>query len=200
LLGICMEPLCIVTDYYKNGSLLNYLESHGKELNNKQLMKILQGIAAGMSHLHVEKVIHRDLASRNILLSEILDPAVADFGFARAVAKQEDVGMTRTEHGPLRWMAVESLQSQAYSTKSDVWAFAVTAWETMMRGALPYGDLDTVPAGIAVVSGLRLKPPPNCPKSLCTLFSQCWSVNPDDRPTMQQVFERLEQIEPEVKA
>jgi len=195
LLGICKSPLCIVTEFYKNGSLLNYL-AH-QTLTDAEVVKILKGIAAGMVHLHKENVIHRDLAARNILLSELLEPAVADFGFARVLAKEEDVGKTMTTIGPLKWMSPESLQNQQYSTKSDVWSYGVTAWETITRGEIPYGELDSVAASIQVSNGKRLKLPNNCPKKLTSLIVSCWNTNPDDRPTMQEMFENLESFEKE---
>ena len=63
---------------------------HQKGINQVNLLynifirlKIIKGIAAGMEHLHKEKIVHRDLSARNILLNErdkILEAVVADFG------------------------------------------------------------------------------------------------------------------------
>jgi predicted Ser/Thr protein kinase len=101
LLGISMNPPCIITKFYENGSLLNLLKK--RELSLKENFKILKGIAAGMEHLHMEKIIHRDLAARNILLSSNMDAIVSDFGFARILKNSEsDASITTATIGPVR--------------------------------------------------------------------------------------------------
>ncbi len=57
----------LVVEFYKNGSLFDYLKNNTLSLEASK--KILLGIAAGMTHLHKEGVIHRDLAARNILVT-----------------------------------------------------------------------------------------------------------------------------------
>lgn len=59
-----------------------------------------------MLHLHMEKVIHRDLAVRNILLTAHLEPKVSDFGMSRQVSS-DDASKTQSDVGPLKWMAPE---------------------------------------------------------------------------------------------
>jgi serine/threonine protein kinase len=68
-LGCCLGPPGIVTVFYERGSLQSYLkERRDDPLDLVISVGILRDIAAGLSHLHHEKVIHRDLASRNILV------------------------------------------------------------------------------------------------------------------------------------
>ena len=57
-------------------------------------------------------------------LSGSLEATVSDFGFARSLEK-EDMGQTRSDIGPIRWMAVECLTEKQYSKKSDAWSIAV---------------------------------------------------------------------------
>ena len=57
-LGISLNPPCILTRYYPSGSALSHFKS-GKLQDWKIKLKILCGIAAGMDHLHKEKVVHR---------------------------------------------------------------------------------------------------------------------------------------------
>lgn len=58
LYGYCLHPLQIVTEYLENGSLWDYLMGPNK-LSMPAKRKIIVGIARGMLHLHLEKIIHR---------------------------------------------------------------------------------------------------------------------------------------------
>ena len=111
LLGVTPPPnLCIVAEFCENGALYTYL--HGDaHIDDAQKIKFAQGIASGMSHLHTEGIIHRDLATRNILLSEGLTPKISDFGLSRFGAPDDD-NQTKSDVGPLKWMAPEAIKAR----------------------------------------------------------------------------------------
>jgi len=77
LLGVCPQPLSIVTEFMEKGSLYGYLQK--TELTQQQQLSVIRGIARGMLHLHFENVIHRDLAARNILLTAAMEPKIFRF-------------------------------------------------------------------------------------------------------------------------
>ena len=77
-MGICDEPLSVVTEFLAGGSLFNFIRKE-KEIDNQTNYKIIFGIARGMLHLHLENIIHRDLATRNVLLTSTQDPKISDF-------------------------------------------------------------------------------------------------------------------------
>ena len=57
-----------------------------------------------MLHLSFEGIVHRDLATRNILLSSTLDAKISDFGMSRKLDHIGDANKTQQEVGPLKWM------------------------------------------------------------------------------------------------
>ncbi|PRP84500.1 LRR receptor-like serine/threonine-protein kinase GSO1-like [Planoprotostelium fungivorum] len=172
------EPLSLVTEYCGGGSLFR--------------KKFITQIAQGMLHLHLERIIHRDLAIRNILLTHHGDAKVADFGLSREQDESEGPAqVTATSVGPVRWMAPEAIKLRQYSTKSDVWSFGVLIWE-MVAVKDPYPDKTTMEVAIGVSSGsLRLDIPEDTDPLLAELMTDCWQTDPQLRPNFRRICETL---------
>jgi len=154
-------------------------------------VKIAKGIASGMIHLHEEGIIHRDLAARNVLLNETYDAVVSDFGQSRKLGT-DDVQATKSDTGPLKWMAVEGFTSRTYSKKSDVWSFGVTFWEIFTRAKEPWEGLEPVAAAFKVRDGERLPIPDHMPEALAHLMTSCWNSDPQLRPDFEKIHSILE--------
>ena len=87
-LGVCKSPLCAVAEYCSGGSLRSYIKLESEQINENLELFWIVGIAAGMSHLAREGIVHRDLACRNVLLTATLDPKITDFGLSKALGKE----------------------------------------------------------------------------------------------------------------
>ena len=96
LYAVCTieEPIYIVTELMKHGSLLDYLRNDGKALDITRLIDMSAQVASGMAYLEVQSFIHRDLAARNVLVGENLVCKVANFSLARHVDKDVYVAPT----------------------------------------------------------------------------------------------------------
>eukprot|EP01117_Protostelium_nocturnum_P019044 TRINITY_DN8135_c0_g1_i2.p1 TRINITY_DN8135_c0_g1~~TRINITY_DN8135_c0_g1_i2.p1 ORF type:complete len:220 (+),score=68.57 TRINITY_DN8135_c0_g1_i2:44-661(+) len=150
-------------------------------------MMFIMGIAKGMLHLHMEKIVHRDLAVRNILLSKHLEAKVSDFGLSRESKAVDSAAVTSTTVGPLKWMAPESITERKYSSKSDTWSFGVVIWE-ILTCEEPFGDSTPIEAALRVTSKKeRLKIPVSCPPKLEKLMKECWKEEAEDRPDFSQI-------------
>ncbi|EAY17062.1 TKL family protein kinase [Trichomonas vaginalis G3] len=117
-----VPPYCIVTKFIPNNSLFNNL--HGKEnalqLTPTEFNIIAFGIAVGMSYLHANKTIHRDLKSQNVLIDDRKYPIICDFGSS----KNTDLSLTMTgQGGTPSYMAPEFLQNEKYDEKVDVYSY-----------------------------------------------------------------------------
>ena len=88
---------------------------------------------------------------------------------------------------PMRWMSVESLETNKFTLKSDVWSYAIVLTELFTYGDSPYGDINTLILAYKVAEGLRPSQPRLCPPDLFALMQRCWHTDPDKRPSFQSI-------------
>jgi len=184
LLGFCPLPdVAAVLEYVEGGSLDALLSDKSKVLSKEANIKLIQGIASGMKHLHDHNIIHRDLAARNILLEKERNPKISDFGLARLVGVGSKKGSTKGETGvPIRWMAPEALKTKEYSVASDIWSFGIVVWEIHAR-RLPHDKFSDIEIGVKIMNdGVSPEIPPDTPDVFQDLMLSCWQFNPCDRP------------------
>jgi len=188
LIGIVSEPLCVVTEYYSNGSLQKLIRSE-KEIPSPVIDKIILGIARGMHHLHLEKIIHRDLAARNVLLTSDFTAKICDFGMSRF--NEKDIGETNNHIGPLKWMPPECILNWTYSTASDVWSFGITLIEIFTR-SVPFPNLEPMEAAIRISSGSLLPEIPlTAPPKIAKILQACFQTDPKKRPKFDWICSQL---------
>ncbi|KAF5817342.1 putative dual-specificity kinase TKL-Pl-4 family [Helianthus annuus] len=185
---------CVVVEYLPGGALKNYLiKNRRKKLAFKVVVQMALDLARGLSYLHSEKIVHRDVKTENMLLDKSRTVKIADFGVARVEASNPN-DMTG-ETGTLGYMAPEVLNGNAYNRKCDVYSFGICLWEIYCCD-MPYPDLSFSEVTSAVVrQNLRPEIPRCCPSSLANVMKRCWDANPDKRPGMEEVVTMLEAID-----
>ncbi|KAM8802643.1 interleukin-1 receptor-associated kinase 4 [Rhynchonycteris naso] len=124
------DDLCLVYVYMANGSLLDRLSclDDTPPLSWYMRCRIAQGAANGISFLHENHQIHRDIKSANILLDEYFTAKISDFGLARASEKLSQTVMTSRIVGTTAYMAPEALRGEI-TPKSDIYSFGVVLLE-----------------------------------------------------------------------
>uniref|UniRef100_A0A668A872 Protein kinase domain-containing protein n=1 Tax=Myripristis murdjan TaxID=586833 RepID=A0A668A872_9TELE len=182
----------IVTEYASGGSLYEYLSSEqSEEMDMEQIMTWAIQIAKGMHYLHAEapvKVIHRDLKSRNVVMTADKVLKICDFGASKFLSHTTHM----TVVGTFPWMAPEVIQSLPVSETCDTYSYGVVLWEMLTR-EVPFKGFEGLQvAWLVVEKQERLTIPTSCPQSFAELMRKCWQADPKERPQFKQVLMTLE--------
>ncbi|KAM4843352.1 LOW QUALITY PROTEIN: non-receptor tyrosine-protein kinase TNK1 [Thomomys bottae] len=162
------------------------------------LCLFLRQLAGAMAYLGTRGLVHRDLATRNLLLASPQTIKVADFGLVRPLGGAHGrYVMGGPRPIPYAWCAPESLRSGAFSSASDVWMFGVTLWEMFSGGEEPWAG---VPPYLILhhleKERARLPRPPLCSRALYSLALHCWAPHPEDRPSFSSLEGLLQEAWP----
>ncbi|GLU00735.1 hypothetical protein SLE2022_180810 [Rubroshorea leprosula] len=132
----------VVVEYVSNGTLREHLDClHGKVLDLAARLDVAIDVAHAITYLHMytdHPIIHRDIKSSNILLTEKFRAKVADFGFAR-LAADTDSGATHVStqiKGTAGYLDPEYMRTYQLTEKSDVFSFGVLLVE-LVTGRRP---------------------------------------------------------------
>ncbi|KNA16129.1 hypothetical protein SOVF_091960 [Spinacia oleracea] len=186
--------LATVAEFMVNGSLRNVLVKKDRSLDRRRKLIIAMDAAFGMEYLHSKNIVHFDLKCDNLLVN-MRDPQrpickVGDFGLSRIKRNTLVSGGVR---GTLPWMAPELLNgsSTRVSEKVDVFSFGIAMWE-ILTGEEPYANMHcgAIIGGI-LKNTLRPPVPDRCDPEWRILMEQCWSIEPEARPSFTEVTNRL---------
>lgn len=201
-----------IMEYMKKGPLWNYLG--GREdpssilLTLTQCAKIAVNIINGLSYLHDNDILHRDIKSLNILLDyfsgEEFFAKLIDFGTAVYCKKGQTVASTQPV-GSIRWQAPEVLclfMKQLYphsicdyGESTDIFSYGMVLWElyTQQQPYAAFQDETNLQVIEHVaVQNKREMIPPEMPVFLKSLIQGCWQTDAKERPTAEICFKLLD--------
>jgi Protein tyrosine and serine/threonine kinase len=116
------------------------------------------------------------------------------FGLSRKIEEGATEHQTKQKQGPARWWAIECIKKGTFSEKTEVWAWAVTAWETHNSAQVPYGKEPTIEVVRQVLGGRRLDYPEKIPPPIRELYMSCMAEAAGKRPTFAKCVEVMDEI------
>ncbi|XP_030267756.1 protein tyrosine kinase 2aa isoform X15 [Sparus aurata] len=199
LIGVITEnPVWIIMELCTLGELRSFLQVRKYNLDLATLILFAYQLSTALAYLESKRFVHRDIAARNVLVSSVDCVMLGDFGLSRYM---EDSSYYKASKGklPIKWMAPESINFRRFTSASDVWMFGVCMWEILMYGIKPFQGVKNNDVIGRIENGERLAMPPQCPPTLYSLMTKCWSYDPSKRPRFTELKTQLSTILEEEK-
>ena len=137
-----VEVYCLVLEYISNGTLENYYHKNIGNIPEDFIIKIFKQLLNGLSYLHYNKIMHRDIKPNNILLDENNDIKITDFGLCAlsikdnqnnniynntyAIVPYGNLGGGKTRCGPIKYAAPEVEKKIFYGVEVDIFELGLT--------------------------------------------------------------------------
>ena len=188
--------VCIIEELAEGGSL--HTKLHGpsgsddrcRPLSISDAIQVAIDVAQAMKYLH-PSIVHRDLKSQNVLLDSDGRAKVCDFGIAK-FKDRTFVSTMNGQAGTPAYMAPELFDGVNATEKVDVYSYAILLWECI-TGKVPWGHVPSPMQIIYYVGVLNQRPPlpDSVPDPFRKLIQDCWTVDPKDRPSFEEILNRL---------
>ncbi|XP_015916068.1 epidermal growth factor receptor isoform X2 [Parasteatoda tepidariorum] len=192
LLAVCMaSQSMLVTQLMPLGCLLDYVRNNKDKIGSKPLLNWCAQIARGMDYLEQQRMVHRDLALRNVLLQTPGCIKITDFGLAKLLDINEEEYKAHGGKMPIKWLALECIQHRVFTHKSDIWAFGVTVWELLTYGGRPYENIPARDVPGLLEKGERLPQPSICTIDVYMIMIKCWMLDAESRPSFKELADEF---------
>ena len=181
-------------EYIEGGSLAERARAH--PLPPRRAATYVQAVAEAIHYAHQQGVLHRDLKPSNILVNQLDQPKVTDFGVAKLLRGESDLTLTGQRIGSPSYMAPEQAAGHAdrVDARTDVYALGAVLYH-LVAGRPPF-LADTTERALALVLGQDPIPlrrlNPSIPPDLETISAKCLEKEPSQRyPSAQALAEDL---------
>ncbi|CAH1128807.1 unnamed protein product [Ceutorhynchus assimilis] len=163
-----------------------------KPISTRELLTWSFQVARGMEYLASRKVLHGDLAARNILLADNNIVKICDFGLAKTMYNDNNYKKKSNNPLPVKWMAIESIRDRVFSTQSDVWSFGIVLWEFFSLARTPYPGMEADERLYhKLLEGYRMEPPAYASRDIYKIMLECWNVKALARPSFTKLAEKI---------
>uniref|UniRef100_A0A3B4AX69 receptor protein-tyrosine kinase n=1 Tax=Periophthalmus magnuspinnatus TaxID=409849 RepID=A0A3B4AX69_9GOBI len=159
------------------------------------LLRFSLQVAQGLEFLASKNCIHRDVAARNVLLTDRREAKICDFGLARDIMNDSNYVVKGNARLPVKWMAPESIFECVYTVQSDVWSYGILLWEIFSLGKSPYPSIAVDPRFYKMVKrGYQMSQPDFAPPEIYMIMKMCWNLEPTERPTFTKISSMVERL------
>ena len=134
-IGDYQDQPFIVMEYVRGSTLKDYLRDAGA-LRVEEALYIMKQLVSGVAYAHQNKIIHRDLKTQNIMLTDESKIKITDFGIALS-SNEADITQTNTIMGSVHYLAPELARGNIANERSDIYALGIILYE-LLTGTVPF--------------------------------------------------------------
>ncbi|RHZ45736.1 hypothetical protein Glove_658g3 [Diversispora epigaea] len=189
------EKHYFIFQYAEDGDLRTYLRMNFNKLNWKTKINMAKDITKGLRYIHQANIVHRDLHSKNILVHEG-KLMISDLGLSKSLdtdSRFEEGGMyAYTDPKYLK-----NMKTYKRNKPSDIYSLGVLFWE-ISSGKPPFKNIPSLEIYKEVTSGSGEKPVQGTPVDYINIYSNAWKDDPNQRPTIEDIHNSLENIKLEI--
>ena len=191
VLGLCKDyengMLYICLEYVSGGSLYTRLQIKGP-LNNDSVIKYIYQVLKGISYLHQQRIIHRDVRCKNLLIDQNFNIKLTDIGMSKHLETLSSIHDATATNVTIKWAAPEILIGNGYGFKVDIWSVGCTVVE-MLTTQPPWNELTDIEARHEISKGNRpiYILPPFCDE-IEHFLSQCFQFNSTKRLSAEKLL------------
>ncbi|KAJ3532983.1 hypothetical protein NM688_g7346 [Phlebia brevispora] len=190
--GACLEAEIpfLLMKFCTFGTVNHYLEQYP----DGDRMKLSYGVASGLAYLHSQGIVHADVKSANVLISDDHEALLSDFGLALRLHQYRSQTSFSTEmdrrRGTLVFMAPEVLRGASPDKAADVYSLGLSVWEMYSDGRAPYVKFLTsslLAEGVADNGYREERPKRLTEHRVWEMLQKTWNEDPAARPTAKEV-------------
>ncbi|CDW80491.1 protein kinase domain containing protein [Stylonychia lemnae] len=183
--------LCIVMDYADGGDLYTKIANQkkiGKVMYSEdQILDWFVQMALAIKHIHDRKILHRDLKTQNIFMTQTNQIKIGDFGIARVLQHTYDCAQTAI--GTPYYLSPEICQEKPYNQKSDIWSLGCILYEMVtLKHAFDASSMKGLV--LKILRGTYPAIPPSYSQDLKDLLADMLIKDPTKRPSMRKILEK----------
>ena len=175
----------ILLEYITGGSLKDLLAKYNC-FSEKIIKNYTSQILRGLNYIHSQNIVHRDLKSANVLVTDDAIIKLSDFGCSKRIESRQ---VSKSVKGSPYWMAPEVVLQKGYSFPSDIWSLGCLVIE-MASGRPPWSEYSNNSNEIIrmIAQPERLPRIPDISEDLKDFIRKCLTRNPDFRPSARQLL------------
>lgn len=188
------DQLIIIMEYCKGGDLACLLKKHTQNnqyLQESKVLNLFFQVCLALDYLHQKGIVHRDIKSSNVYLTQEGVVKLGDFG----VSKVLQGSTTATQIGTPYYMSPEVCQNSPYDYKSDVWSLGVLLYE-MCSLKFPFVANNLLSLAMKIISDTPDEIPEFYSRELKELVKQLLNKDPQKRLSLTKVFSEVEVFSP----
>uniref|UniRef100_A0A452HBA1 Uncharacterized protein n=1 Tax=Gopherus agassizii TaxID=38772 RepID=A0A452HBA1_9SAUR len=181
------KTLTIFMEYMPGGSVKDQLKAYGA-LTENVTRKYTRQILEGVSYLHSNMIVHRDIKGANILRDSAGNVKLGDFGASKRLQTicMSGTGI-RSVTGTPYWMSPEVISGEGYGRKADVWSLGCTVVE-MLTEKPPWAEYEAMAAIFKIATQPTNPQLPSHISEHCRDFLKRIFVEARQRPSAEELL------------